>query len=358
MADPLIVHWPRGIAARGEIRHHYVHAVDIAPTVLEVIGVDPPSMVGGVEQRPLDGSASPAFDRPDAADRHTVQYYEMFGCRALYQDGWKAVTYHAIQGEEPGLDAHHGSSTTCEPILGVPRPRRDRSRSVGGDGRSVVGGGRAQRGTAGRQPAVLGAGVRPAIVGRRAVALRLLARPADRPRERRRERAAVRTPSAHVTIGAGAGSVEGVLAVQGSVLGGWSFHLLGDGRPLQPGRLADRPDRGCGARWPVDARRSHPGDAVRAASRRAARRRRGDRRGCGAAHGVEPPVADRGRAHGGVVWRLLSLPTATTGDGSVHGHAAPGGGGVPGTSRWSIQTPRPKRRSAPSSAGPLGQIPA
>src|SRR5690606_10284087 len=106
VADPLIVHWPRGIAARGEIRSQYVHAVDIVPTVLEVVGVDPPAVVDGVEQRPLDGvSFAYSFDDPEASERHTVQYYEMFGCRALYQDGWKAVTYHPLQVDEPGLES-------------------------------------------------------------------------------------------------------------------------------------------------------------------------------------------------------------------------------------------------------------
>ena len=104
VADPLIVAWPAGIAARGEVRSQYVHAIDIAPTILEVLGFDPPPAIGGVEQRPLDGTSFRyAFDDAAAVERHTVQYYEMLGCRALYQDGWKAVTYHPIQADEPGL---------------------------------------------------------------------------------------------------------------------------------------------------------------------------------------------------------------------------------------------------------------
>ena len=98
VADPLIVHWPRGIAARGEVRRQYVHAIDVAPTVLELAGLDAPAVLDGVAQRPIEGvSFAYSFDAPDAPERHETQYYEMFGCRALYQRGWKAVAYHPIQ---------------------------------------------------------------------------------------------------------------------------------------------------------------------------------------------------------------------------------------------------------------------
>src|SRR5207249_8263090 len=55
VADPLIVHWPRGIASSGELRRQFVHAVDVVPTVLELAGIDPPAVLAGVEQRPLEG---------------------------------------------------------------------------------------------------------------------------------------------------------------------------------------------------------------------------------------------------------------------------------------------------------------
>jgi arylsulfatase len=98
VADPLIVHWPRGIAAPGEVRRQYVHAIDLAPTVLEVIGLEAPAAIDGIEQRPLEGTSfAYTFAVPAAPDRHETQYYEMFGCRALYHRGWKAVTYHPIQ---------------------------------------------------------------------------------------------------------------------------------------------------------------------------------------------------------------------------------------------------------------------
>jgi arylsulfatase A-like enzyme len=100
VADPLIVHWPARITptARGDgFRRQYVHAVDFLPTVLDIAGVEAPPTIGGVEQRQIDGvSFARSLVEPGAEDQHTTQYYEMFGCRALYHEGWKAVTWHPI----------------------------------------------------------------------------------------------------------------------------------------------------------------------------------------------------------------------------------------------------------------------
>lgn len=100
VADPFIVHWPQRItdASRGDgFRRQYVHAIDVLPTVLDAIGLEAPTTLGGVEQRQIDGvSFEPTLDDDGAADQHRVQYYEMFGCRALYEDGWKAVTFHPM----------------------------------------------------------------------------------------------------------------------------------------------------------------------------------------------------------------------------------------------------------------------
>src|SRR3954453_22710633 len=95
VADPLVVHWPAGIPDGGGLRRQYVHAVDIAPTLLDVAGTPMPDTVDGVVQRPIDGASIAAtFTDPDAPSVRDTQYYEMFGCRALYHDGWKAVVYH------------------------------------------------------------------------------------------------------------------------------------------------------------------------------------------------------------------------------------------------------------------------
>ena len=92
ITDPCIVCWPTGIAARGEVRHQYVHAIDLVPTLLEVIGIDAPTHIRGVAQSDLHGaSQAHTFAEPDAPTRHSTQYFEMFGHRSIYHDGWKAV---------------------------------------------------------------------------------------------------------------------------------------------------------------------------------------------------------------------------------------------------------------------------
>ena len=92
MSDPLIVHWPRGIRARGEVRGQYVHVVDMAPTILDALGLEAPAMLGGVRQRPLEGvSFAHTFDDGQARTRKEAQYYEMIASRAIWVDGWKAV---------------------------------------------------------------------------------------------------------------------------------------------------------------------------------------------------------------------------------------------------------------------------
>ncbi len=98
VADPMIVHWPAGTAGTGGRRGQYVHAIDLLPTLLEVLGVEAPATLGGVAQTPIHGvSFADSLTDPAAPDHHRVQYYEIFGCRALYEDGWKAVTYHPVQ---------------------------------------------------------------------------------------------------------------------------------------------------------------------------------------------------------------------------------------------------------------------
>jgi arylsulfatase len=94
--DHLVVHWPNGIKAKGEVRSQYHHISDIAPTIMEAAGVEVPEEYNGVEQQPMDGtSLIYSFDQADAPNRKERQYYEMFGNRAIWVDGWKAVTLHA-----------------------------------------------------------------------------------------------------------------------------------------------------------------------------------------------------------------------------------------------------------------------
>ncbi|MDP1793098.1 MAG: sulfatase-like hydrolase/transferase, partial [Acidimicrobiales bacterium] len=96
VTDPLIVHWPARLGdGAGATRHQYVHAIDLLPTLLEVIGLDAPPTINGVEQSPIEGvSFAPSLTDGSVPGDHVTQYYEMLGSRALYHDGWKSVVYH------------------------------------------------------------------------------------------------------------------------------------------------------------------------------------------------------------------------------------------------------------------------
>ncbi|NDH98586.1 MAG: arylsulfatase, partial [Actinobacteria bacterium] len=100
--DPLIISWPTGIGAevQGQIRHQFHHITDLAPTILEACDIEMPESVKGVEQMPIHGTSMRYSFDAESADHRTVpspkqaQYFEMFGHRGIWADGWKAVTYH------------------------------------------------------------------------------------------------------------------------------------------------------------------------------------------------------------------------------------------------------------------------
>jgi arylsulfatase A-like enzyme len=96
-ADPLVISWPKGIKAHGEVRNQYHHSVDIVPTILEIVGIKMPKVYHGVKQFPLSGvSMKYTFDAaPDAPTRKHRQYYAMLGTRGIWQDGWFASALHA-----------------------------------------------------------------------------------------------------------------------------------------------------------------------------------------------------------------------------------------------------------------------
>jgi arylsulfatase A-like enzyme/uncharacterized membrane protein len=91
--NPMVVSWPARIAATGEIRTQFTHCIDIGPTVLEACGIPEPARVDGFDQEPMDGTSFlPTFVDGAAEERHTVQYFEMLGGRAMYKDGWWAAS--------------------------------------------------------------------------------------------------------------------------------------------------------------------------------------------------------------------------------------------------------------------------
>jgi arylsulfatase len=100
--NPLVVHWPRGIKARGEVRSQWHHVIDLAPTILEAAGLPEPKVVNSTPQTPIEGvSMLYSFNNAGARDRHTTQYFEIFGNRGVYHDGWLAHTVHkaALEGK-------------------------------------------------------------------------------------------------------------------------------------------------------------------------------------------------------------------------------------------------------------------
>ena len=91
-SDPFIVSWPKRIIANGGVREQYAHIIDMVPTVLDVLGIEPPATIRGVSQSPLHGvSFAHTFDDAAVASRRPTQYFEMLGHRSIYHDGWRAV---------------------------------------------------------------------------------------------------------------------------------------------------------------------------------------------------------------------------------------------------------------------------
>ena len=91
----MVIHWPAGIKAKGEVRSQFGHVIDIAPTIFEATKIPSPKMVNGIAQDPIEGTSLVySFDAASSKEKHTVQYFEMFGNRGIYKDGWMARTIH------------------------------------------------------------------------------------------------------------------------------------------------------------------------------------------------------------------------------------------------------------------------
>jgi arylsulfatase A-like enzyme len=99
VADPCIVRLPPRLGGGAGLRRQYAHAIDIVPTVLDLVGVSPPETIDGIAQSHLDGTSFAHVLRDGGeheAGRHVTQHFEMLGSRAIYHDGWKAVTFHSV----------------------------------------------------------------------------------------------------------------------------------------------------------------------------------------------------------------------------------------------------------------------
>ena len=98
----MVMSWPKGIKDKGGLRDQYHHVIDVAPTIYDIAGITPPSMVNGVAQKPIDGvSMAYTWDDSRADGRCVIQYAEMFGNRSIYQDGWMASTTPLVFAWEP-----------------------------------------------------------------------------------------------------------------------------------------------------------------------------------------------------------------------------------------------------------------
>ena len=242
VADPCIVRASAGRRATegGGVRRQYAHAIDIAPTVLELVGITPPAEIEGIAQSHLDGTSF-AYVLGDGGekepDRHLTQHFEMLGSRAIYHDGWKAVTYHPVgpiyddglRCQRPVGGRRLGALPCGRGRLGVTRPRRRVPREGRRARRPVVGGGTAQRRAAARQSGARGHGpqARPPAPPDH---LPLLPGGSSGSRVGRRRRAKPLPRHELSTVEVPDGVVaSGTLLALGCVLGGWSFHVI-DGR--------------------------------------------------------------------------------------------------------------------------------
>ena len=113
--NPLVIHWPKRLKGKGELRSQWHHVIDVVPTILEAVGVPEPRIVNGTPQRPIEGvSMVYSWDEARAPSRHQIQYFEMLGNRDIYFDGWFAGTVHLEPWERSRTASRRasGSSTT------------------------------------------------------------------------------------------------------------------------------------------------------------------------------------------------------------------------------------------------------
>ena len=153
----VVIHWPKGIKEKGGLRSQFSHVIDIAPTILEAAGLPQPKSVNGVVQTPIEGTSMVyAFNDAKAPERHKMQYFEMFGNRAIYNDGWFARTIHRAPWQTTNLpplttdvwelyDVRNDFSLTDE-------PGRQAAREAQGDAGAVHEGGAEVQRAADRRP--------------------------------------------------------------------------------------------------------------------------------------------------------------------------------------------------------------
>ncbi len=237
VADPCIIYWPAGSVEPGGIRRQFTHAIDVLPTLAELAGIELPAQIDGVEQTALDGVSFGYLLPPGtqtAQERHETQYFEMFGSRAIYHQGWKAVTFHPVG---PLYDDQDWNAPFDEDVWELYHVAEDPSESADLAGQhpglvrelTALWWEQAER----NQVLPLDNRVLWAVVdrqrGRHQAGDRFRYFPG---RAQVPESAAVNVRNrshaiiVDVTI-PGVGPADGVLLAFGSALGGWSLHILG-----------------------------------------------------------------------------------------------------------------------------------
>ena len=240
-SDPFIVHWPKGIKAKGEIRTQYAHIIDMVPTVLEALGIEAPTQIRGVTQSPIQGvSFAHALDDAKAATRHHTQYFEMMGHRSIYHDGWRAVcpvpgpsfteagmgfgemeiTEEKLRElDANGWELYH----VRRGLLGDEEPRRAEPRQADRDDRDLVRRGGQVRRAADRQPRRDPPHRRAAAAGAAAQPLRLLPGHLGGLEQDRGARA--QPPAQHHRDGGAGERRRGRAAGAGGSSGGYSLYV-------------------------------------------------------------------------------------------------------------------------------------
>ena len=149
--NPLVVHWPRGIKSKGEIRNQFHHVIDVVPTILEACKIPEPKVVNGIPQKPIEGvSMLYSFDDANAKGRRTTQYFELATNRAIYHDGWVACSRYGYPWVTAGPRRRFrqgpvGALQHRERLQPGGRSRGKRSREVEGVAGHVPGGGQEVR---------------------------------------------------------------------------------------------------------------------------------------------------------------------------------------------------------------------
>jgi len=235
--NPLVVSWPEGIRRSGGLRSQFSHVNDVVPTILEAVGVVAPVEVNGVSQRPMDGTSLVySFDEAKAPERHTTQYFEILGNRALYHRGWMISARNRARLPWAGLisevtavesevwelyDLHNDYSQSRDRASEEPEKLRQLQNlfwAEAGRHQVLPISGR----PAGEDPIpALGEGRREAVYYAGAVGIHESAVPDLKNRDHS-VRADIVVPDA---------GARGVLATQGGVVAGWALYITEDGRP-------------------------------------------------------------------------------------------------------------------------------